>query len=460
MTTWAPAGGFENTRQDGSRAEGVSVLEWAAVGWCILLVLLSIVWPRYGFFALGGAFKATPFTFMAMATWPLIGVLCLQLSFGRRLVGAFITNPWLAASLVVWVFWRVFTAVLGETPDVSVTIVARDLLYFMPMWVLVVAIAARQDGLRIIVGTIVIATALVSLVALAEWTTGKSFSQLLGVQFAGSDTFLLGVSEVQFRGGSARLQSVFTHSIVFGQYLSFVAPIMAWAVWRGRGLIRLIAIPCLLILPILAWNTGSRSSVLGVGVALALFVALVTLRAARRLTYTSILSLLFMGILALAAAGPLHNQAVALIGGRTAVEASSSLYRGAMYAKGMIAIQERPVTGFGDGRAAYHAGFYGRKGVLTIDSAYLSTLLDSGWTGLVLLVTTWGLLLLSLIRSALRLDAASEATAFAAGIAGVLVVFSILSITDNVTLIFIGAGVAMAIRYRYIVQSLPTARPG
>jgi len=459
MTMWASETQRSQTRLGTSSAATASSLEGLGTAWCVVLILLSIVWPRYGFFALGGALKATPFTFLALATWPICAILCLQSTFARRVIGAFSASPWLSAFFIAWLGWRTFTAAVGEQPDMSLQVVGRDILYLVPVWVLIVGVASRPAGLSALVGTIVVATALVELIAFAELTTGKSFAQLIGVQFAGNQAFVLGASEVQFRGGVARLKSTFTHPIVFGQYLTFAAPIVAWSAWRHRGVLRLVAIPALLFLPIIAWNTGSRAGLLGVGIAMAFFVALVTLKAARRPTHASVLALVAVGVLTLAAAGPLHSQAVSIIGGRTAVEASSSLYRSAMYDKGMNAIQESPVTGFGDGRSPHHAGFYGKNKVLTIDSAYLSYLLDSGWVGLLLVIGAWGLLVVSLVRSALRIDTGSETAALAAGVASVMVVFSILSISDNVSLIFIALGVAMALRFQYLTRSASHPQP-
>lgn len=457
MTVWASTRQPPQTRQGPSSAAGASSLEGFATAWCAVLILLSIVWPRYGFFALGGELKATPFTFMALLTWPVCALLCLFSSFSHRVLGALKNNLALSAVFVSWIGWRVFTAFVGEDPNLSIQIIGREILYLMPIWILVVGVATRRQALSVLFATVVMATALVELIACVQMTTGKSFAQLIGVQFAGNETFLLGVSEVKFRGGSARVQSTFSHPIVFGQYLAFAAPIVAWVAWRSRGAVRLIAVPTLLILPFVAWNTGSRAAVLGVAIAITLFVALATLRAARRPTYGSTLAMLAMCTLTLAAVGPLHGQAVNFIGGRTAAEASSSLYRSAMFDKGLTAIQKSPLTGFGEGRSAHHAGFYGKNKALTIDSAYLSYLLDSGWIGLLLVSGAWGLILTSLVSSALRLDAGSEATSLAAGAAATMIVFSILSIVDNVSLIYLASGVAMALRYQYCTRQ-PAAK--
>src|SRR6202007_1659913 len=89
-----------------------------------------------------------------------------------------------------------------------------------------------------------------------------------------------------------------------------------------------------------------------------------------------------------------YNTVEQLAAGRSYREQQSSNMRILMWERGEPLVMARPVLGYGGGTSAELAGVRANMGgTYTIDDYYLSTLLDSGYVGAVLL----GLFLLSLV---------------------------------------------------------------
>ena len=112
--------------------------------------------------------------------------------------------------------------------------------------------------------------------------------------------------------------------------------------------------------------------------------------------------------------------------------------RSQQFAMGFVKFQESPLFGFGASRGGPKLGFYSPGGELTIDSYFLSILLDYGVVGVLVF---YGLILYAIarcVRIAMRRtdDLGKLATAFASFMLVYLVIKSVLSQEANQPLMF------------------------
>jgi hypothetical protein len=414
--------------------------------WGVALLATSIVWPRYGFLGIG-PLKATPFTLLAVLSWAVLPLtLLLDRQLGGQFVRAVMRRRFIILAVFLWYFWRVFTTMLGEDVIGSMTFLLRQVIYFWPVLFLSLILCTGPNGRQRVVDLVVLSTAAVIVAAAMEYVSGQTVSRLMGLQFAGDANQLntLAQSNTRAEGGAIRLQSVFYHPIVFAQYLAWVAPMMLHvATTRGRLVLRIIAGLCFLAAPFFILKTDARSGLLAFAFAMVMYGGLVFVKRAGLFSLPTLLAACAAIALALGSAQAGQSSISGLLEGRNATEASSSRTRSAMFERGLEEIRSSPIVGFGDNRAPLHAGVHGKFGVLTIDSAYLSSLLDSGWVGLGLMALAWLSALVAATRCALLRSGDSLDAAIAAGLAAIIIVFSVLSIMDNITLIFISIAMTL-----------------
>lgn len=424
------------------------------IAFYLLSLLFSIVWPRYGFYTVG-PIDVTPYTILAILAWVVIpAALLLAPAAALDLWRAMSVRPILFGALISWLLWRGLSSAGGANPGFSLTYLAREVVYLLPLLLLMMLISRESSGRQRALSWILLGTAIVTAVALVELMTGQSVVRMTGVSFAGDAQILANIAEANRRLGYSvtRIQSVFGHPIVFGQFLAWVAPFLIFAA-AGRTQIwmRLTALSCLAALPVLVVATNARSALIALGASVATYVAIGIVRRVGLFSLKSAAVAFLAVALVLGSFSVGQGTLGGLIKGRNAVEASSTQARSAMFERGLREISASPIVGFGDGQSPQYAGLRGRNGILTIDSAFLSSLLDSGWVGLFLNLSVWGLALLSATRAALHPRASGFDAAVAASLVGVMSVFAVLSIMDNLSLIYISIGLTSTalLRARY-----------
>lgn len=441
-------------KRDPKSAPTRNLIASGLVAFSLVSLLLSIVWPRYGFYTIG-PIDATPYTILAIFAWAVIPTaLLLAPAAAFDLWRTMSARPVLFGALISWILWRALSSTVGEEPGFSLTYLAREVVYLLPLLPLMMLLAREPNGRQRALSGILVGTAIVIAVASVELMTGQSFVRMTGVSFAGDAQILANIAEANRRHGYSvtRIQSVFGHPIVFGQFLAWVAPFLMFvAAGRTQMWMRLTALSCLAALPVLVFATNARSALIALGASVATYIAIGVVRRVGLFSLKSAAVAFLAVALVLGSFSVGQGTLGGLIQGRNAVEASSTQARSVMFERGLREISASPIVGFGDGQAPQYAGLRGRNGILTIDSALLSSLLDSGWVGLFLKLSFWGLALLSATRAALHPRASGIDSAVAASLVGVMSVFGVLSIMDNLSLIYISIGLTSAalLRARY-----------
>lgn len=292
-------------------------------------------------------------------------------------------------------------------------------------------------------------------IALAEAGTGRLLASLLS-PFVSDDAEWLRVAQsAKIRDGVFRAQGPHTHPLSLGEFLAVLAPVVfGLAISARKSGARLAFAVCLLLIVGGALATNSRGAFLAIAVSMSAAGAIFAVRFLRRAAawrfrpaagLVMALALLASPAIVVGAAGVVTGQA-----GESA--ARSSQGRIEQIEQAIPKIMQRPVAGYGPGRAARVLGFWGLT--LTIDNYYLSLALDLGLPGplvfAAILMAMGGLALARAGRSPRELAAIHVGLAGSA--AAMLLMRSITSQTANLGLLYLllgmMAGAAAAARRR------------
>lgn len=410
----------------------------------LIAVGLSVVWPRYIFFSLGGPFinPQTVSVFMSLAAiviWiiysPEMGAKFWSVAFSSGKIGALV---------FIWFSWRFVASVLGDFPLESVFDYVREFVYLSSFFIIGCAVACYEQGPKLMLRVLVVCGLIVSMLGLVEAFQEKNYF----VQFAaGRDsqavadalkTIILDKS----RGGNYRAQSTFDHPIVFAQFVAAMVPLAVYfflyekgSGWRFFGLL-LLPIGVLAIV-----KSGSRAGLVSLAVAFGFCVIVIWLRSITSKGFGKAFAIAGLPIFALGL-GLSYFIVEELVQGRTQVEAGSSSVRLKMISDGATALSDSPLFGFGQGMALFKAGVVNTIGISTIDSYLLTIALDSGYVGLMLFFVVIATFSIKGGFAAVRLQGADGARSglIVASILAIFATFAGLSIANNMTLLWLLIG--------------------
>ena len=240
--------------------------------------------------------------------------------------------------------------------------------------------------------------------------------------------------EEKIRAGSYRIQSTFSHPLTFSEFIVVSTPIvLAVLLAEQSSLFKSgLLIMLLGIMGFCVFESGSRSGVGGFLLSIGGYVVLISIRQIK-ITKNAIRAGFYFLVLITAAVllvTALYAISDLLIG-KTTREINSGLVRIEMWRHGIQLALEQPFLGYGERMAASTLGF--KSGTqFTIDSYYLSILLDSGFFSLLLYIYLFAYLCWTAVKFGL-LDEKSGSIVLSLGVMifSFLVMKSILSLTDN-----------------------------
>ncbi|MCW2316621.1 hypothetical protein M2322_002169 [Rhodoblastus acidophilus] len=410
---------------------------------CVALLIISVVWPRYVFIKIGG-FGLNPYT---LGNLTALALCALALRARRALRvewrwGMERAHP-VAGLIAAFFAWRLVCDVLGETPSDSVLSTLRELFYVASPFVIGSVLFLDPRSRRALPLVLCACAALAAAVGLYERMEGGSIVSALGLAniTAESDSVDRVATWGGVRDGGYRASAFFVHPILFGQFVSAVTPLALVLLWTRSAKARLVGLACLIATPLAIYAAGVRSPVFTALTSVGAFLSLLlwTRPGSTQVRAGAVVAALLVGVTLYFGAGDALSD---MMRGRTRDEIVSSEARGEMIASGLAAIEESPVFGFGEGRSGLKAGMPGDDGDLSIDNAYLSLLLDFGYVGATLFIVLMGAIVRLGLRAARAAPPDDRAMAFALiGMTlGVLVGQSIVSIYENLSFIYMAAG--------------------
>jgi O-antigen ligase len=406
----------------------------------LLLLWLSVLWPRLLLFPVGPSNQSA------------VTIMTLALFFGS--VALAFTNPLVAqhyharsssAVLVVLmflliIFSKYISAFSGLDSASSLNLLNNSLSYSMSFFVIGLVMFVDNRNEEAFVNTLLVAAVVASLLSIYEVLRQNS----LTVEFRW--IFNLGVVQSNagenllsnmYRGGLLRAKSTFSHPLVFGQFVAATMPLIFVAVPAGKRWRAIKVIALLGVLGIALLNSNTRSALACAVISLGSFWALGFLSSKNP---RALFVVLVGGVALVVTFLIFGDDLLGLIGGRTAEEVSSSQVREVMLERAFFALESSPLFGYGEGRSVYVAGVFLPSGVLTIDSLYITYLLDNGYVGALLYASLFGSILLMGLRGLRSLEPgpALRLRGVIAMVFSLLFGQAVLSIADNMAFVYLG----------------------
>lgn len=370
------------------------------LGFHVLLgyVVLTVIWPRYAGLPLPGL------PLLPLGRLALLVLLCVvtylfvgRRSFRARLLARIARFRVVFYPLLALLLWKLLGLPFSVAPLYSTRGWLNELLsVYVPMLAALGLVASRRD-LHKLFATFLLSACMVVAVALVEMVVGHNlFLNILKID----SEYLAEMLLDKTRNGVNRVQATFSHPLTLSEFLVFTTPLAFWwALQRGVRWLRLAVLLALLALfALVVVKTGSRS---GIGAFVVILGALATLFLVRlaliaaEAPVSGLYLLLAFVVVAGAVLGIFLLQDILV--GHSAAEKGSSYARVVMWRTGLAKAQLSPLLGYGVDTAAKVVGFVA-NGILTIDSYYLSVLVDGGFPALLM----WVLPLLGFIVLGLR----------------------------------------------------------
>lgn len=408
----------------------------------LLTIALSILWPRFIFFPIGGV-SANPQSISVLLTLTLCIVIIVSTANISRADSLSALNYWHIGWLIaIWFAWRLVSSITSDSPVPATIALTKEFIYSASFIVLTAVLLIFPDAEKKLLKTIVLCGAIAAAFGLAEATLQKNFL----IQFASGGATEEAADSLRFiaiekiRDGAYRAQSFFTHPIVFAQFIAALLPLsLLLLVTEKRSFVWRAV--CLLTIPIgvlAIVKSGSRAGLVSILASVGFMLFIVWLRFLRSKGTRKMFALL-AGPIFLLTAGVIGKFVHELTQGRSAIEAGSTSARMEMLDLGIKALDVHPILGYGQGSSVYVAGLTNSQGLTSIDSYLLSIAIDSGYPGLLLFL----ILVLTVVSrltllASKHLDTQGLATGMiAASIVALFATFVTLSTAHNMTLMWI-----------------------
>ena len=364
-----------------------------------------------------------------------------------------------------WLFWAItlVTVGLSAQPLFSLNKWVNNQIFWTFLFVASAWICTKP-GVLARLGTALVWTAiLISLEAIYEYHIQQvPWMDHIPSWLKVDSEYMARVMQTQGRAGTDvyRARGTFSVSLILAEYLAIVYPFMIHAMLNARAVWQKYALFMALVATVTAmWLTNARSGMIGFFMSVFLYGTFAAVRHWRRRRHSlvGITSLAMLPIAAtifvfLAITWPrLHNMTIG--GGQ---HQPSTEAREAQWASGWPKVFRNPI-GHGVARAGETLGYANGAGVLTIDTYYLSLLLEYGFAGFALFLFMFGGQVMPGLRMFMQsADGDEESLTGPTTIAllNFLVIKSVLSSEFNIPIAFIFLGFLFAVARRRQMREL------
>ena len=437
--------------------DGGHVPERALATLLVAWIVANCLWPNYISLDLPGLPWINPPRIIVVALLTM-SLVAYSASSTMRAEAAAALRALPVLNVAFWVFWTMtlITIPLSQSIPFSLNKWINNQVFWTFMFVLSAWLCVRPGVIGRIGRVLVWSAILVSLVAIYEY----SIQQVPWINSIPSwlrvDETLLGrVLGTQMRAGTDiyRARGTFNVSLTFAEYLAIVYPFIIHLTINARGWIaKSLMIAGLFAVLAAMYLSGARSGMIGFFMSVFLYGGFAAFRHWRqqRQSLVGVSTLAMMPIaamifLALAITWPrLHNMT---FGG--AQHSPSSVARDLQWEMGMPKVLANPI-GHGAGTGGDVLGYYNLGGIGTIDTYYVSLLLEYGFVGFAAFLILFGVQLIWGLKMYLVAPPGDESFAGPATIAllNFVVIKSVLSSEFNMPLAFVFLGFLFAIAVR------------
>lgn len=416
------------------------------------LLVMSVLWPRYFYLSVSGLPGLSGFVLYSIA-FALIAVPFAIYSRNALppLLEIIRRSPVLVGLFAAFVFWRALTSAIAPplSSETSWFTFTRTFLpigvYFIISTVFFMDRQIYRTALRVILVLIIVA----GIGGLVEVEMNMRLLKILGLDnHAAGGIIAKSFMNNFYRDGSLRAQSVFTQPLVFGQFMAAIAPLCVALFFNEDKRWRLVAAVAFAFCVYSVFISTSRSALICGCVAGLVFTILMFVNRFHRRWIFLVIAALLLAVAVLFSYQ--LGELVASVIGSSRDNLASAAFREVMITQSLKYASEAPVFGYGDGSAKWLGGLSTGDGLVTIDSQYLSVLLHNGYPGVILWTSFLVAMLFLAVRNAMEGNSPSVRainSAIAALAAGMMMGFSVLSIEDNMVIVYLFAGIVMIDRF-------------
>jgi hypothetical protein len=430
---------------------------------------LNIVWPNYVAFDLPGLPWITP---TRIVVFSLLAVIVFGLAtsseFRRRINE--VTGSEKSIRTLFWAFWLMTTISLAFSAQLSFSInkYANNQIFWTMMFPVAAYFAVRKGFVDKVATIVVFSLFVVMMLGLYEYKIQKVFwIDQLPFFLRVDPEFLERVAKSQSRAGTDvyRVRGTMATSLYFAEFLAMVFPLALHFMLRSRGFIRTALLAAGVAGTIVVmYLTNARSAMVGLLLTLLIYPLFAAWRrrslSPRSIGATSTLAMYPFGVIVVALLVVFWRRAHVMVLGGGQHQASSDA-RNAQWVMGMPKIFKLPL-GHGAGTSGEILGYMNGAGELTVDTYYLSVMLDFGLLALPVFVLMFGLPIWFGFKSHTKATT-QEATLvapLAIGLFNFVVIKSVLSSEANMPLAFIMLGCILGLLWRQKQEEAGIAVPG
>lgn len=408
--------------------------------WMFLsFVFFLVVWPRYAFFRLPGMPGLSVSRILQIVvTLGWVYLILNSSTLRQRLIERIVRFRLVFVAIAVIFIFKIGSIAMSGIPFVSIKGVLNELLTtYLPLLIALTLIRDNRDLKRLCVA---VSFAGIAVILLGAYESHLGRNLFIGFLDVDSD-YLFQVLRDKIRSGSYRIQSTFSHPLVYAEFLAVTLPLVCYALYGKRYRVLRVAlfgaysIGALYVI----MKSGSRSGIGGFLISQVSIVSAFLFRgiAQRSDVFKSAFSLL--GLMLFMVVAVIATYAVSdILIGRTESEFQSGMVRLAMWKHGLELAVNSPIFGYGQDMAALVLGFAGHGGVLTIDSYYLSVLIETGFFTLFVYVAFVSFPIVLAVRAIFRDgEAALLSTLLGGSFMAFLAIKAVLSLPHNHGLVMI-----------------------
>ncbi len=427
-----------------------------AGAWLIWFLALFALWPNYIAFDAPGLPWITPVR-MALTIVVVLSLLGLSMSSWWR---GQIWQRMQAAPVLTrlfWAYWACTTVslVFSGNPSFSLNRYANNQIYWTLLFALAVWFGSRPGYVDKVARFLVGAMFIASVIGIYEYHRQSVFWLENLPSFLRVDPeFLERVAKSQSRAGTDvyRVRGTMAVSLYFAEYLAVVFPLLWFYLSDARGLRKLALIFGAMATIVVMYLTNARSAMVGILLTAVIYPFFIVWRARVR-NPTSVTSSAGVfsypvGVVVVALIVIFWRRAHVMVLGGGQHQASSDA-RNTQWAMGWPKVFPAPL-GHGPARSGEVLGYYNLAGEITIDTYYLSILLDYGVIALPVFIAMFSLPLWYGYKVYMKSKSNEEdlVIPLAIGMFNFVVIKSVLSSEGNMPLAFTFLGFVIALMWR------------
>lgn len=435
----------------------------------IWFVALSSLWPSYVAVALPGLPWITP---VRAVLGTLTAVFVYNYATSQRL------RQWISEVLsatplltrLFWLFWICTTIALpmaGSSVFFSLTKYINNQIYWTMMFVVTALACTRPGVLSSICRILVWTTIVVSVVGMVEFQQQRVLWIDHLPSFLKVDPVILAtIADSQARAGTDvyRVRGTFAVSLYYAEFLGLMFPFCVHAIFQKHGLWqRLLLVAGAFVVASNMVLTNARSGTIALLLTLIVYLFIAAYRLNRQYKTALIATAALygypagLGVLTVLMFTWNRLRVMTLGGGQ---HQASTDTRGVQWDIGMPKAYTHPL-GHGNGRAADVLGYANGEGEITIDSYYLSLLLEYGFLGFLAFMALFLTLAWRMFRSfVVSRDPEMQLTGpLCCAIVNFIVVRGVLSPEQNMPLAFMFAGAFVGLTWQVSHRNAASAAP-